>query len=91
MTAPQSPAVLRVRVLQVISEEADDTPSHLLETTTKLEDDLGLDFLNRVDLALALEVEFDIDDIPAEAATAWATVGDVVAYIATRIGQPAIP
>lgn len=45
-----------------------------------LQDDLGADSLDVVDLIMSLEEEFDIE-IPDEAAESIRTVGEIVKYI----------
>ena len=45
--------------------------------------ELGVDEVTLADVVLGLESRFDID-IAADEATAWSTVGDVVAFVAQR-------
>lgn|GEM_PF-6449512 len=46
---------------------------------------LGVDSLDRVELSMTLEEKFTLDpDIPAETYEKWATVGDVIRYVADR-------
>lgn len=49
----------------------------LMSPTATLEDDLGIDSLDRVELSILLEEEFSID-IEADAVAAWSTVQDVI-------------
>ena len=48
-------------------------------------EDLGADSLDVVDLVMALEEEFDLDEISDEDAEKIATVGDAVKYIESRV------
>ena len=61
-----------------------------LQDTANLELDLGIDSLNRVELASNLLDLFHLDDAPIEDAAQLATVGDVVAFIET-IAQAKVP
>lgn len=50
----------------------------------KLEDDLGADSLDAVELVMSLEDEFEME-VPDEDAEPWKTVSDVVAYFNTKV------
>lgn len=49
-------------------------------------DDLGADSLDVVELVMALEEAFDIE-VPDEDVEGIRTVGDVEAYVASRVGS----
>ena len=49
-----------------------------------LEDDLGLDSLDCIELTMTFEEEFGLE-IPDEEAEAWETVGDIVAYLKGKV------
>lgn len=51
---------LRVRVKQVISEQADDYPIDRIAVDQRLEEHLGLDSLDRVELVIRFEEELGI-------------------------------
>jgi len=51
-----------------------------ITTETHLVNDLGADSLDRVRLALWLEDEFDLDEIPDDEVAKFQTVGDWVSY-----------
>lgn len=53
---------------------------------TDLREDLGLNSLDAVDLALKLEDEFDIE-LPDDELAGFETVGDVVAAVERRVGE----
>lgn len=49
-----------------------------------IQEDLGADSLDVVELVMAIEEAFDIE-VPDEAAESMRTVGDVEAYVAKRL------
>ena len=57
-----------------------DVEESTLETSTRLDEDLGADSLDVVDLLMSLEDEFDVE-IQDEDIEKIRTVGDLVAYI----------
>ena len=57
-----------------------DVEESTLDTTTRLDEDLGADSLDVVDLLMSLEDEFDVE-IQDEDIEKIRTVGDLVAYI----------
>jgi acyl carrier protein len=82
-----SPIVARVRevIAQVCHSGLDE-----IVPSARLVEDLDMDELNRVDLAISLEMEFGVEISDAEAA-AWATAGDVAADVRDRFMKRAIP
>lgn len=52
---------------------------------TSFEDDLNADSVDIVDLSMALEEEFGIDELGEEEATGITTVGDLVRLLQSRI------
>ena len=52
---------------------------------TSFEDDLNADSVDIVDLSMALEEEFDIDEMSEEEASAIKTVGDLVRFLQNKI------
>ncbi len=61
-----------------VSEDEIKTESHFI-------DDLNADSLDTVELMLALENEFDLDDIPDEDAEKLITVGAAVSYVEEKL------
>jgi acyl carrier protein len=57
-------------------------------STDQLAGDLGFDSLAMLELALALEVEFDLHAIPEEHAVSMVTVADIEAVIAELMTEP---
>lgn len=51
--------------------------------------DLGFDSLATLELALALETEFDLQEVPEEQTVEISTVGDVETLIGSLVGAPA--
>jgi len=59
-----------------------------VRSTDELVSDLGFDSLAMLELALALEVEFDLQAIPEDQAVSMITVGDIEAVIAELVVAP---
>ena len=51
---------------------------------TSFEDDLGADSVDLVELVMALEEAFEVEEIPEEELTDMKTVGDTVRYIYSK-------
>ncbi|MBD5140986.1 MAG: acyl carrier protein [Oscillospiraceae bacterium] len=67
------------KVKEIIVEQL-DVDADKVVTGANIQDDLGADSLDVVDLVMSLEEEFDIE-IPDEAVENIKTVGDIVKYI----------
>ena len=52
---------------------------------TSFEDDLNADSVDIVDLSMALEEEFEIDELTEEDTTSIKTVGDLVRFLQSKI------
>ncbi len=52
---------------------------------TNFEDDLSADSLDAVEFVMALEEEFDIENLADEDAERFKTVGDVVDFLSERV------
>lgn len=50
--------------------------------------DLGFDSLATLELAMALETEFDLQEVPEEQTVEMATVGDIETLIGSLTGAP---
>lgn len=73
------------RVVNIIREDFVTSAHHdRIEDSTHLVNDLGLDSLDVLELAMALEEEFDIE-IPDEELEPVATVGDFVRAVKKRL------
>lgn len=53
--------------------------------TSSFEDDLGADSVDLAELVMAMEEEFDVDEIPEEDLAGLKTVGDCVRYLAAKL------
>ena len=49
-------------------------------------EDLGADSLDLTELIMAMEEEFELDEIPEEELTSLKTVGDCVRYLNAKLG-----
>ena len=77
-------AEVRKLVAQELSvEESEVTPQ------ASFADDLGADSLAQVELIMAFEEKFNIDNIPDEEADKIRTVENAVEYISKRTGEAA--
>ena len=52
---------------------------------SSFEDDLGADSVDLVELVMAIEEEFEVDEIPEEELVTLKTVGDCVRYLAGKL------
>lgn len=71
-------------LVQLLSEQFDVEPESIT-LNTDLEEDLGADSLDAVELALALEEEFDLENLMEEDMLQFHSVGDIVEYIQERV------
>ncbi|MGN0519070.1 MAG: acyl carrier protein [Acutalibacteraceae bacterium] len=67
------------KVKAILSEQF-DVEEDSITTDTVIEDDLGADSLDVVDLVMSLEDEFEIE-VPDDEVENIRTVGDIVKYI----------
>ncbi len=67
------------KVKKILSEQFDVDVNELTDTTN-IEEDLGADSVEVIDLLMSLEDEFQIE-IPDEAIDEIRTIGDLAAYI----------
>ena len=70
--------------VKVILAEQFDVEEDSLQNDTDLQDDLGADSLDVVDLLMSIEDEFDIE-IPDEEIENIRTVGELVNYIESNM------
>ena len=75
------------RVIQCVAEQAYVNTAQI-KPTSSLVNDLGLDSLDTVELAMAIEDEFRIE-IPDEEAERCQTVQDIVTLVRTKTGLTA--
>ena len=73
------------RVKRVLMDNLDQPESKITKDAS-IENDLGADSLEVVEVVMALETEFDIE-IPAEDAESIKTVGQIVDYIDKKAAQ----
>ena len=71
-------------LVQLLSEQFDVEPQEIT-LNTDLEEELGADSLDAVELALALEEEFDLENLLEEDMNKFHTVGDIVEFIQERV------
>lgn len=72
------------KVCELIAEQFNvDVATITMEMS--FEEDLNADSVDIVDLSMALEEEFDIEELGEEEAAAMTTVGDLVRFLQSRI------
>ena len=72
------------KLAQLIAEQLNvDADSITMETS--FADDLNADSVDIVDLSMALEEEFNIDELGEEEASSISTVGDLVRFLQNKI------
>ena len=71
------------KVKELISEQLDVKADDITEASN-IQDDLGADSLDVVDLVMALEDEFDVE-IPEDQVENIKTVGDIVKFIEEKV------
>ena len=72
------------KLAQLIAEQFNvDADSITMETS--FADDLNADSVDIVDLSMALEEEFNIDELGAEEASSISTVGDLVRFLQSKL------
>lgn len=78
---------IRDRVLKVIDKQLNKDTSQIKPTDRFIED-LGADSLDRVELVMALEDEFENLEIPDKEAEKIKTVQDAINYAEEHYNQP---
>jgi acyl carrier protein len=78
---------IRDRVLKVIDKQLNKDTSQIKPTDRFIED-LDADSLDRVDLVMALEDEFENLEIPDKEAEKIKTVQDAISYAEEHYNQP---
>ena len=72
------------KLAQLISEQFNvDADSITMDTS--FADDLNADSVDIVDLSMALEEEFNIDELGEEEAASISTVGDLVRFLQSKL------
>ncbi len=74
------------KVREIIAEEF-SVDAESISMNSLLEDDLGADSIDLVELAVALEEEFDLAETEEEVLGEIKSVGDVVDYIGKQLAE----
>ena len=67
-------------IVEQFAIEPDD-----ITMNSSFEDDLGADSVDLVELVMAMEEEFEVDEIPEDDLAALKTVGDCVRYLTAKL------
>ncbi|MBQ9459142.1 MAG: acyl carrier protein [Oscillospiraceae bacterium] len=70
----------------LIAEQFTLSPEEITMTSS-FTDDLGADSVDLVELVMAMEDEFGLDEIPEEELAQLKTVGDCVRFLSGKINQ----
>lgn len=74
------------RVITIISDELKISEEEI-GRQSKLDVDLGADSLDVRSIAMELEEEFSIEEIPEKDEEKFKTVGDIITYIEKIVGE----
>lgn len=78
-------ANLKERAIKIVVEQLGVDESEVTETA-HINDDLGADSLDQVELIMALEEEFDVE-IPDEDAEKLVTIGSLLSYFECKVEE----
>ena len=73
------------KIVKLLSEQFGMEPDEITEETTF--EDLGADSVDLVELSMNLEEEFDIEEMSEEDIAYIHTVGDLVGYLRSKLGE----
>lgn len=71
--------------LKALIAEQFNVDEDTITMETSFADDLNADSVDIVDLSMALEEEFDIDELGEDEAAAISTVGDLVRFLQSKV------
>lgn len=80
MSAEEIFKTMQDLIVEQFAIEPDD-----ITMNSSFEDDLGADSVDLVELVMAMEEEFEVDEIPEDDLAALKTVGDCVRYLAAKL------
>ena len=80
MSAEEIFKTMQDLIVEQFAIEPDD-----ITMNSSFEDDLGADSVDLVELVMAMQEEFEVDEIPEDDLAALKTVGDCVRYLATKL------
>lgn len=80
MTSEEIFKTMQDLIAEQFAVNADD-----VTMTSSFEDDLSADSMDLVELVMAMEEEFEIDEIPEEDLLTLKTVGDCVRYLTAKL------
>ena len=71
---------------ELVAEQFAMEPAEV-SMVTAFEEDLGADSVDLVELSMNLEEEFDIEEMSEEDIASIHTVGDLVGYLRSKLGE----
>lgn len=72
------------KLSEIIAEQF-SVDANTITMDTTFEEDLGADSLDIVELSMALEEEFDVEEMEEDELSAITTVGDLVRYLQRKL------
>jgi acyl carrier protein len=72
------------KLCEIIAEQF-SVDANTITMDTSFEEDLGADSLDIVELSMALEEEFDVEEMEEDELSAITTVGDLVRYLQKKL------
>ena len=80
MSAEEIFKTMQDLIVEQFAIEPDDVTMN-----SSFEDDLGADSVDLVELVMAMQEEFEVDEIPEDDLAALKTVGDCVRYLTAKL------
>ena len=80
MSAEEIFKTMQDLIVEQFAIEPDDVTMN-----SSFEDDMGADSVDLVELVMAMEEEFEVDEIPEDDLAALKTVGDCVRYLTAKL------
>ena len=80
MSAEEIFKTMQDLIVEQFAIEPDDVTMNI-----SFEDDLGADSVDLVELVMAMQEEFEVDEIPEDDLAALKTVGDCVRYLTAKL------
>ena len=80
MSAEEIFKTMQDLIVEQFAIEPDDVTMN-----SSFEDDLGADSVDLVELVMAMEEEFEVDEIPEDDLAALKTVGDCLRYLTAKL------
>ena len=81
-----TPEEILKKLQELIGEQFATAPGEITMETS-VEEDLGADSVDLVELVMAMEEEFDIGEVQEDELTGMKTVGDIVQFLSGKLSK----